>query len=52
MNIKKRMKINKTEIKIRKTWKRNPNTQVIPNRKKKDLYKGQKITGEDFTMLF
>jgi hypothetical protein len=48
MNIKKRMKINKKKIKIRKTWTRNPNTQIEPNRKKEDeLRRGQKITEED-----
>jgi len=47
MNIKQRMKIKKKKIKTRKTWIRNPKTQVIPNRKKDELYRGQKITEDD-----
>ena len=42
------LKINKKKIKTRKTWIRNPNTQIEPNRKKEDeLKRGQKITEED-----
>jgi hypothetical protein len=48
MNIKQRMKIKKKKIKTRKTWTRNPRTQIEPNRKKDELYRGQKITEEDF----
>lgn len=53
MNIKKRMKINKKKIKTRKTWTRNPNTQVELNKRVQDepfddsIYRGQKITEED-----
>ena len=53
MNMKKRMKIKKTKIKVRKTWTRNPETQIEPNKRVQDepfdgsLYRGQKITEED-----
>lgn len=36
MNIKKRTKIIKKEIKVRKLWTRSPITQITPNRKRKD----------------
>ena len=36
------------KIKARRTWTRNPKTQVVPNRKKDELLRGQKITEEDF----
>jgi hypothetical protein len=35
------LKINKKKIKIRKIWIRNPNTQIVPNKKKEieeDIY--------------
>jgi hypothetical protein len=35
------------KIKTRRTWTRNPKTQVVPNRKKDELLRGQKITEED-----
>lgn len=48
------LKINKKKIKTRKTWTRNPNTQVEPNKRIQDepfddsLYRGQKISQDDF----
>jgi len=53
MNIKKRTKISKKKIKIRKTWTRNPETQIEQKKRIQDepfdesLYRGQKITEED-----
>lgn len=53
MNMKRRMKIKKTKIKVRKTWTRNPETRIEPNKRVQDepfdgsLYRGQKITEED-----
>jgi hypothetical protein len=35
------------KIKARRTWTRNPKTKVVPNNKKDELLKGQKITEED-----
>lgn len=48
------LKINKKKIKTRKTWTRNPETQIEPNKRIQDepfdgsLYRGQKITQDDF----
>jgi len=48
------LKINKKKIKTRKTWTRNPETQIEPNKRVQDepfddsLYRGQKITQDDF----
>lgn len=48
---KKQFKINKKKIKARRTWTRSPIEQVIPNKKKDDLLKGQKITEDDLYMF-
>jgi len=57
MSLKKNMKINKRKIKIRKIWKRSPAEQIVPKKRPEDekfndnLYRGQKITEEDFDMF-
>jgi hypothetical protein len=50
---KRAIKINKRKIKPRRTWKRSPAEQIVPNKRQEDkpfndsLYRGQNITEED-----